>query len=140
MITITMPRSRSIESILLRAGFSGPLPPTQMEGTDVYALLSKDCADTSNHAGHVAIVKHQHVATRNRFDAKLIDFGDPAFTRAGYFKDRPGDGLLDAFRNNPSPHRRGQLSSANIRSRNRDPSLFSNHESVDDVHPRANVA
>jgi membrane-bound lytic murein transglycosylase F len=62
-------------------GFAAALKPTEMKAADVDATRTQDHAQPTDDTGHIHAARDEHVAGRDGFDAKAVEFRDAAFAR-----------------------------------------------------------
>ena len=60
-----------------RIGFRSVAGSSQGEVRDVDLMLAEDCADSSDHAGHVAIAKVDQILLQRSFHIDAIDVQQP---------------------------------------------------------------
>ena len=83
-----------------------------MKSADVNAAFPQNCADAANHSGHVAIVHHQHITLRNRFNAKSVDLSDPAMAGIRITEDGSGNSFFRIAGYHSRLNRRYELAGA----------------------------
>src|SRR5688572_5188725 len=113
-----------------------------MEAADINSALTKNCPHPANHPRHVAISHDNHVAMRQRFDMKAVDFSNASFTvLTPVIEDCARKNLLATVcYDSGSNCRRRVTAGAHVRGRNVDAPFFCDDKAVNYVHARTHVS
>ncbi len=112
-----------------------------MKSADVDSAVPQNGSDASNHSRHIAVMHHQHMAVGNRFDMKTVNLSNAALARVAIVnKDASGQRLLGGVADDARSNGwAGPSAAAHVTGSDFDSTLFGDQESVDDIHPRADV-